>query len=371
MYFSRTETRHPPSTTSASRDQDLIQTMTHDLKISELSNHKNESHVRWDQFVNQQGAHPFHLTVFKKIIESAIGCQSIYLYAEDDTGIKAVLPLFEMKSLLFGHALISVPFCVYGGGLGDKQAVKALIEQSILLGEEKKVDYIDLRSQDEPIDMGWSQTLYVYFKKPLCETHEENLSQIPRKQRAVIRKAEQNGLRAVFETNINTFYDLYAASLRNLGTPVLGKSYFETMKSKLRENCEVLTVYHEQTPLTSVMSFLHQDTIFPYYGGGSTQARQWGANDFMYHRLMQSATERGFKQFDFGRSKIDSGSYRFKKHWGFEPKPLHYSIIPICAKKPPNLNPNNPKYQFVIKLWQKMPVSLTKIVGPFIARSLG
>lgn len=285
--------------------------------------------------------------------------------------VKAVLPLFELKSFLFGHALISTPYMVYGGPLGDEDAKLVLIEEAIRLGEQKQVDYIDLRCQEHAPDIGWSQDLYVTFKKPLCDTHEENLKAIPRKQRAVIRKSEKHGLAFAFEDNIENFYKLYSTSVRNLGTPVLAKSYFERLLATLKQQCSVLTVYHNNTPLTSVMSFIHQDTIFPYYGGGVQQARQFGANDFMYHQLMRAATEQGLKQFDYGRSKVGTGPYRFKKHWGFEPKTLSYRIIPIRATEPPNLNPTNPKYQLMIRTWQKLPLQISNRIGPYLARRLG
>lgn len=331
----------------------------------------SQDYQLWDAFVNSQGTHPFHLTCFKQVIEQTFDFNCYYLYAEKNNEIKAILPLVEMKSFLFGHALISTPFLVYGGPLGETQAALRLLEHAVLLGEDLKVDYIDLRCQQRKLDIGWQQTLYVYFEKRLCATHEENLNQIPRKQRAVIRKSENNELTFRFEDDIEHFYLLYAESLRNLGTPVLQRAYFQQLKEQLGDKCSVLTVFHQQKPLTSVMSFYHQDTVFPYYGGGCLQARAFGANDFMYHQLMKSSTEQGYLYFDYGRSKIDSGSYRFKKHWGFEAQPLHYTIIPIRAKKAPNLNPTNPKYQLMIKMWQKLPLRLSMWLGPMIAGRLG
>lgn len=325
----------------------------------------------WDTFVDSQGAHPFHLTIFKRLIEKTFGLKSYYYFLEQEGNIKAVLPLFELKSFLFGHALISTPFLVYGGPIGEKEACHYLVENAVKLGEDKGVDYIDLRCQSFSLDIGWSQTLYYHFQKPLCDTHEENLKLIPRKQRAVIRKSEKHGLTFQFEENIENFYQLYATSVRNLGTPVLSKKYFENLQRELKKKCSVLTVFHEQTPLTSVMSFYHRDTVYPYYGGGCDKARQFGANDFMYHQLMKSATQQGLKYFDYGRSKEGTGPYRFKKHWGFEPTPLQYTIIPIRATKPPNLNPTNPKYQLMIKMWQRLPLYVSKMIGPILARRLG
>ncbi|MCS5709134.1 FemAB family PEP-CTERM system-associated protein [Candidatus Berkiella cookevillensis] len=326
---------------------------------------------RWDDFVDAQGCHPYHRSDFKRIMETTFHFNTYYLFFEAENKIKAILPLVEMKSWLFGHALISTPFLVYGGPLGEEKARARLIEKAILLGEEKEVDYIDLRCQHKRIDIGWKQVLYVNFKRQLCLTHEENLQLVPRKQRAVIRKSEQCNLSHVFENSIDNFYNLYAQSLRNLGTPVLAKQYFQNLKTILQDKCSVLTVFHKNQAVSSVLSFYHQDTVFPYYGGGSPKARALGANDYLYHQLMKAATEQGLKQFDYGRSKIGTGSYRFKKHWGFEETPLHYTIIPISAKSPPNLNPTNPKYQFMIKTWRKLPLVVSNTIGPLIARRIG
>lgn len=359
MYFSE-----PQTTKQSSSDN---QPFNH-ARVKQLT---ALDYKRWDDFVDAQGCYPYHRTDFKTITEATFHFKTYYLFIECEDKIKAILPLVEMKSWLFGHALISTPFLVYGGPLGEEKACAQLIEKAIMLGEEKGVDYLDLRCQHKSLDIGWKQDLYVTFKRPLCLTHEENLQLVPRKQRAVIRKSEQNNLSHVFESTVDNFYKLYAESLRNLGTPVLAKQYFQNLKTMLQDKCSILTVFHENQAVSSVLSFYHQDTVFPYYGGGSNKARDVSANDYMYHQLMKAATEQGLKQFDYGRSKIGTGSYRFKKHWGFEETPLHYTIIPIRAKSPPNLNPTNPKYQLMIKTWQKLPLVVSNTLGPVIARRIG
>ncbi|MDH3768807.1 MAG: peptidoglycan bridge formation protein FemAB, partial [Gammaproteobacteria bacterium] len=100
-------------------------------------------------------------------------------------------------------------------------------------------------------------------------------------------------------------------------------------------------------------------------------ARVLWANDFLYWQVMCQAAQRSVRVFDYGRSKVDTGSYRFKKHWGFSPEPLYYEYGLVRATAMPNLSPTNPKYRLFINLWKRMPLPLSRLIGPFISRNLG
>ena len=186
----------------------------------------------------------------------------------------------------------------------------------------------------------------------------------------MVRKGIKAGLVGEIDQNVDRLYFAYSESVRNLGTPVFPKRFFEVIKNEFRDACEVVSITHAGKLVGSVMSFYFRDTVLPYYGGGTVEARAVAANDFMYWEVMRRAAENGYKVFDYGRSKIDSGSYRFKKHWGFEPEPLHYEYYLVKAKQVPDLNPNNPKYQMFIKAWQKLPIGVSRAVGPWLARGL-
>lgn len=127
------------------------------------------------------------------------------------------------------------------------------------------------------------------------------------------------------------------------------------------------TVYHAETPVASVFSFLYKNTVMPYYGGGLPIARDLKAYDFMYWELMRTACEAGMSAFDYGRSKIDSGSYAFKKNWGFESTPLVYEYHLLGSHEMPNRNPNNPKFSLAVKAWKKLPLPLANLIGPRIS----
>jgi FemAB-related protein (PEP-CTERM system-associated) len=164
---------------------------------------------------------------------------------------------------------------------------------------------------------------------------------------------------------------MYSESVRNLGTPVLAKRFFAALLDEFRDATDILTVTLAGKPVSSVMSFYFRDEVLPYYGGGTADARDVKANDFMYWELMRHAVPRGVTMFDFGRSKVGTGSYSFKKNWGFEPQTLPYQYHLVRAPKVPDLSPLNPKYRAMIATWKRLPVPLSRVLGPMVARYLG
>jgi FemAB-related protein (PEP-CTERM system-associated) len=159
--------------------------------------------------------------------------------------------------------------------------------------------------------------------------------------------------------------------VHRLGTPVFSRTFFRLLKSEFGDDCEVLTIVLDQQIIASVMSFYFRDEVLPYYGGGVDAARAVAGNDFMYWELMRRACERGFRVFDFGRSKRGTGAFDFKKNWGFEPTPLHYEYFLVGDQSVPEINPLNPKYRLFIQAWKKMPLALANAIGPHIVKNLG
>ena len=340
------------------------------MEIKILDNLTKE---RWDIFVDScPDATFFHKSGWREVIEDAFGHPAYFLYAEKEGEIVGVLPLGHVKSLLFGNALVSTPFCVYGGILAVDEAVhKALDSAACELAHKLKVGHLELRNIHSSTSGRAVKELYVTFRKTLDSDPEQNFMSIPRKQRAVVRKGISAGLISVVDSDINRFYDAYAESVRNLGTPVFGKKLFAVLKRVFGEDCEILSIEHQGRVISSVMSFYFRDEVLPYYGGGTLEARDLYANDFMYWEVMRRAVERGTRVFDYGRSKIGTGSYRFKTHWGFEATPLHYEYELITHDRVPDVNPLNPKYQMFIAAWKRLPLPVSKFIGPFLARNLG
>ncbi len=344
-----------------------------DVSQIEISSFTRHDAPEWDDYVNN---HPhgtiFHLTAWKRVVEKTFGHKSHYLLAGNDTGIQGVFPVFEIKSLLFGHSFISVPFAETGGILADHpNTALSLLDRVSGLCLQQNAACVELRNTQALPDLE-SKDLYYNFSKEIFPDHEQNLLAIPRKSRAMVRKALKNGLTS--ETGhhlMPEFYDLLSLNFHRLGTPIFHRSLFKNLLGEFGTDSDILIVRNTQgIPIAGVLYFVFKDRMMPYYAGSDFSYRQLGPNDFMYWELMRLAVDRGLCIFDFGRSKIGTGSFKFKKHWGFEPKPLAYQYILSQGHDMPNLSPANPKYQRKIELWRKMPLALTRFIGPYLSKYL-
>ena len=330
--------------------------------------------ARWDAFVEQApGATFFHRAGWKRVLEEAFDHPAPFLYAESDGGeILGVLPLGHIRSRLFGNALVSTPFCVYGGSVGVSEQVRARLDaEACRLAESLGVDHLELRHRARRHDDWPRKDLYVTFRKPIDPDPEKNLLAIPRKQRAMVRKGIQAGLESRLDADVDAVHSIYSESVRNLGTPVFSRRYFRVLRDVFGEDCECLTVHHGGRIVAGVLNFRFRDEILPYYGGGSSEARALKANDFMYWEVMRRACERGGGLFDFGRSKVGTGSFDFKRNWGFEPESMSYEFHLVRATEMPDVNPLNPKYRLFIAGWKRLPLPISRMLGPFLSRSLG
>jgi FemAB-related protein (PEP-CTERM system-associated) len=315
----------------------------------------------------------FHRIEWRELIEDVFRHRTHYLVAQRGESITGVLPLAQVRSRLFGHSLVSLPFAVYGGAaVSDEASRTGLHQAAAALARELGVDHLELRNRAlrEP---GWPrQELYVSFRKEIAPDAEANLAAIPRKQRAMVRKGITRGLASEVDAGVSRFFDLYADNMHRHGTPPFSRRYFEALRSTFGAACEVMTVLSPTgKPVSSVLSFYFRDEVLPYYAGDLTDARDLAANDFKYWELMRRAGERGCRVFDYGRSKRESGSYSFKKNWGFVPEPLHYEYQLLKSESVPQNNPANPKYRAMIAVWQKLPRSLVNALGPMLVRNLG
>ncbi|HRP94690.1 MAG TPA: FemAB family PEP-CTERM system-associated protein [Rhodocyclaceae bacterium] len=328
---------------------------------------------RWDAFVRAcPQASFFHLSAWQQVIEQTFRHRTHFLYAERAGDIVAVLPLAEIRSRLFGHALISLPFCAYGGIAGEAAAAAPLEAEAEAIARVLGVAHLEYRNR-ELRHADWPrQDLYVTFRKPILPDVEANLLAIPRKQRAMVRKGIGNGLLATVDANAERFFALYADNVRRHGTPALPKCHFERLLELFGEQCEILTVTDAAgRPLSSVLSFYFRDEVLPYYAGDVACARELAANDFKYWELMRRACERGCRMFDYGRSKVGTGPWSFKKNWGFEPQPLAYEFRLYKRDSVPQNNPMNPRYRGLIALWRRLPLPVANLIGPHIVRNLG
>jgi FemAB-related protein (PEP-CTERM system-associated) len=318
---------------------------------------------------------PFHRPKWLKAIEAGTGQAAQCLIAENAGDIAAILPFHLIHSPLFGRALVSSGFAVGGGILSNSPAAtRRLAAEMIRLAEQWSCPTVELRGGSLPGgDWIEKRDAHANFLKPLQDDDEAVLLAIPRKQRAEVRKGLENGL--TIETgreqrDRDWHYAIYAESVRNLGTPVFPKPLMASVLAAF-DDADILTVLSDGRPVASVLTLYHNGTVMPYWGGGVWDARRLRANDVMYFALMNHARRLGCTHFDFGRSKVGSGAYFFKKNWGFEPEPMAYAVHTADGQEPRDVNPNSPKYKAQIALWQKLPLSVANRIGPWIAKGLG
>lgn len=379
------------------------------IKIKLLKPTEYES---WDNYVhNHPNGTLFHLTSWKTVIEKTYHHKAHYLMAvSEDRGqrseirdqdinnsklkiknstnpvpnnsklkiqnsklLKGVLPIFSIKSLLFGRSMVSVPFAPYGSILADDDSTKnALYEKAVSLTQAENHDYLEMRQEKQTHTDLPTKDLYYVFKKTISDDNDENLKAIPRKARRMVRQGIKHRLETILGHSelLDRFYRLFATSYRNLGTPVFSKRYLKTLLDTFNQSASILIISKNGLDLSGVMSFYFKDQVIPYYSGANPESHKFAANDYLYWMLMCHAAENGYTVFDFGRSKKDTGPYHFKRHWGFSPEPLPYQYYLNRIKEIPNISPTNPKYQKKIELWKKMPIWATKIIGPRIAKHL-
>ena len=324
--------------------------------------------ARIDAFVSaQRGATPFHLTAWSNAVERGCRQRARYLVAERADGtIAGVLPLTEMRSRLFGRALVSTAFGVDGGILGDPAATEPLAAGAWALAERHGVASVELRGGAMPDGWDADAGSYLGFARDLAADDEAELLAIPRKQRAEVRRALGFDL-DVGPCTLEDHYAVYAESVRNLGTPVFPRALLRAVAESM--DADILTVRHQGRAVASVLSLYWGGTVYPYWGGGTAAARALRANDRMYFALMAHARRRGCIRFDFGRSKVGTGAAAFKKNWGFVGQPLVYARK--CDGPPREINPLNPKYALMVRAWQKLPLRLANVAGPLVSRGLG
>ena len=346
--------------------------MSSDAACPAVRPFRDTDRAAWNAFVHEHADGTFfHLAEWQDVLTRAFGHRTHYLLVEHLGEIRGVLPLAQVRSLLFGNALVSTPFCVYGGIVAlDDAAQDALEKAASDLATRLHVDYLEMRNRRRRHPAWPCKDLYVTFRKEISVDSEQNMLAIPRKQRAMVRKGIKEELRAEIDETVDRHYEMYSESLRNLGTPVFAKRYLEILKNVFGDACDIVTIVKGDRAVASVLNFYFRDEVLPYYGGGTRLARAVAGNDFMYWQVMEHARRKGCRIFDYGRSKRGTGAFDFKTYWGFEPEPLYYEYFLVKRKRLPNLSPTNPQFGRAIGLWRRMPLWLTQILGPRVAKYL-
>ena len=327
----------------------------------------------WDAFVEQSPKGTFfHLLGWRDVLEETFGFRTHYLAARRDGRLAGVLPLCEVPSGLRGRRLLSLPFAVEAGVCAaDVAAQRALDGAALALAAQRGAACLELRDQLDGADFQIRAGTYYRFRRILHPTDEQNFAAIPRKQRRMVRIGQRYGLVAGEAPDVRVFHDLYARTVRRLGTPVFSREYFRLLLQTFPGRCEILTVYSGPRPVAAVLSFLFRDTIMPYYAGSRREYFRHAANDVMYWELMRYARRRGLRRFDFGRSKKGTGAFDFKRHWGFEAEPLCYRVHGREGHGLAERTVDDRGVRFLRWGWRRLPWGLTKLLGPALVRRFG
>lgn len=326
---------------------------------------------RWNAYVaGHPDATTFHELTWRDVLSGAFDHRAYYLAAETRGAVTGVLPLFEVDSVFFGRSFVSVPFGVYGGVLADDAAsAAALAEEARRIAARRKARYVELRQlAPSGLDLPTNEN-YVTFIADVPPTHEGCLERLPRKSRAEVRKAlTRPGLTVdVGSRDVDEFHRLFASNKRDLGSPVFPRRLFWRAMEVYNERCFILRVRYEGETVAAVMSLVFKDVVMPYYSGASDKARALSASNLLYYALMEHACDRGWKRFDFGRSRRDTGPFEFKRNQGFEPTPLHYQYLLAPGAAPPALNPDNPKFGLARKVFRHLPMPAAMRLGAFVS----
>ena len=335
--------------------------------------------ARIEAFVsNHPEGTPFHRPAWFVSVARATGNAAHALIQVRHGEVVGLLPFDAIHSPVFGRVLASAGFAVGGGLLARTDASPdAMFLAAQELAKRLSCPSIELRGGLLPdAKGGWSlkTNSHCNFARPLAADDEGQLLDIPRKQRAEVRKALANDFAVdvgTAERDRAAHYEVFCESYRNLGTPVFPRALLDSVIDAFGDDADILTVRHAGKAVASVISLYHGGAVMPYWGGGTWDARRLRANDRMYYELMLHARRRGCASFDFGRSKTNSGAYYFKRNWGFEPEPMTYAAWTEPAAKKREADPTSSKLSLQIAIWRRLPLSVANRLGPLIARGLG
>ncbi len=329
----------------------------------------------WQHYVNRKtDATLFHGLAWKQAIERAFGHRSRFFLAFRGNTVVGALPMFEVRSLLAGRMLVSVPYGTYGGLLADDDTARqALFAEACALAQHVGARSIELRSTTAGIDSLPVRRTHATFRKELPAATELVPGTFPRKARAAARQAdEQNTLTVEFDdAHVQTVWNLYARSMRRLASINYPRRLFDELLAATPNGHVVQLVRNAGRPVGGLLSFLYRDTMMPYFVGVDERAAPAGLNNFLYMRSMQWGVEHGYRTYDFGRTRVDNvGPFNFKRFCGFEPAALEYQTWVADGRTAPDLSPTSPRWSAARRVWRTLPLTITRPLGGWLAKSI-
>jgi FemAB-related protein (PEP-CTERM system-associated) len=335
----------------------------------------DEQHAElWNNFVTGRDASVNYLRwQWKHVMERAFGWRTFYLIAEDTGQIHGVLPLVWQKSRLFGSVLSSMPYFSEGGILAATPDVEELLlTEAISLARNLKSKRVILRQATKLAADLPPKTDRVILVLDLDSDPETMMQRFDTKMRSNVRRSCKKGLTAEFGTFefLEDFYDIFARRMRDLGTPVYTKEFFKQILSVFPEESFICRVRCEQKIVSASFMTGYRNSIESNWAASLPEGKDLKSSMFMAWQSMCYAAAKGYRRFDFGRSEIGSPTYKFKLEWNTRIIPLYWYQISPRDEKSTELDRRNPQFHAAIEMWKKLPLSITKVLGPPIAKCI-
>lgn len=341
--------------------------------VSEFS---DSDAAAWDSYVDRHTEGTlYHKAGWTGIIQKVLGQIPCYLKAQDSQGkIVGILPLVNLKSVIFGNFLVSMPYFNYGGALADSDEIaSALVSASTNIADKLNVSHVQYRCSSECMPEAFPVATHkVNMILDLPESQDALGKSIGSKRRSQIKRPIREGVTHKIggEELVDDFYEVFCINMRDLGTPVYSKKLFESIFEIFPDSTKICVVYWEGKPVSTGFLMHYNGKLEIPWASTVRYANRISVNMYLYWQILSYAIETGFKQFDFGRSTVDAGTYKFKKQWGAQPQQCYwYHYVPE-GKALPNLSPDNESFGLAIKVWQKLPIPITKIIGPHIVKAI-
>jgi FemAB-related protein (PEP-CTERM system-associated) len=333
-----------------------------------------DNEQQWNKYIlNSSSSTGYHQIGWKHIIEKTYRLKPFYLMATDDGKVHGILPLFFIKSKLFPTHLVSLPFLNYGGICADNvDAEKQLLMEAANLMKEVGAGYVEMHHiNNHELDLATNEDKVTMVLK-LEADPEIMWKSFNSKVRNQVRKAEKSGLEVKVGGSeyLNNFYEAFAINMRDLGSPVHSKALFENLLHEFPDTTRVFTVYLGSENVGGAIFISFKDTAEVPWASSKREYLQYCPNNLLYWEIIKYACEQEFKYFDFGRSTKDSGTYHFKKQWGAESKQLYWQYYLPTGAQIPEATHTSLKEHFMIGIWKRLPLRVTKILGPRIRKNI-
>jgi FemAB-related protein (PEP-CTERM system-associated) len=320
----------------------------------------------WENFIfGSASATLAHDLRWKAVVEETYGHRPFYLMAYRERRAAGVLPLFLIKSLIFGRSLVTSPYLTFGGLLAeDDDAAAALVESAKKIAGQQKVKYTEIRNDHPTPHLEHTKLSYFTLLLDLSLGEEKLLKSLHSTARRNVKKAQQSGLEVVEGVeNLEEFVKINFKNMHRLGTPAHGRAFFKNIIKHFPDSI-LLMARHQQTWVGGMLLVSFKKTIHMPWVAALEEYFEMRPNNLLYWEAMARAARRGFQFFDFGRSKEDQGTFRFKAQHGAQPVQLYYQYHLNGANEVPNLDPEASAFRTLVEIWKKLPLPVVNLVGP-------